>query len=64
MFTMAKKEKRFRSQLYEYDYNTGTIRLKNRICPRCGSVMAYHRWPVPRWHCGKCSYTIFEREQK
>ncbi len=61
---MAKKQKRFRSQLYEYDYNTGTIRLKNRVCPRCGSVMAFHKWPVPRWHCGKCSYTIFIREQQ
>ncbi len=44
---------------YEYDYETGRIVLKNRKCPRCGSVMAYHRAPVERWHCGKCGYTEF-----
>jgi len=53
-------KKRFRSQLYEYDYKTGKIVLKNKICPRCGAVMAHHLHPVPRWHCGRCNYTIFE----
>ncbi|RLG87468.1 MAG: 30S ribosomal protein S27ae [Thermoprotei archaeon] len=56
---MAKGKKRFRSELYEYDYKRGYIRLKNKLCPRCGSVMAFHRYPVPRWHCGKCGYTEF-----
>jgi len=46
-------------KLYEYDYKKGTIRLKNRICPRCRSIMAHHLKPVERWHCGKCGYTEF-----
>ncbi len=46
-------------KLYEYDYEKGTIRLKNKKCPRCGSIMAYHKYPVERWHCGKCGYTEF-----
>ncbi len=51
-------------KLYEYDYEKGTIRLKNKKCPRCGSIMAHHLKPVERWHCGKCSYTEFVRPQK
>ncbi|MCD6510095.1 MAG: 30S ribosomal protein S27ae [Thermoprotei archaeon] len=47
---------------YEYDYATGTIRLKNRTCPRCGRIMAYHKEPVARWYCGYCHYTEFLRE--
>lgn len=46
-------------KLYEYDYEKGTIRLKNKRCPRCGSIMAYHKKPISRWHCGKCGYTEF-----
>ncbi len=46
-------------KLYEVDYNTGTIKRKNRKCPRCGSFMAHHLKPVERWHCGKCGYTEF-----
>ncbi|MEB3851766.1 MAG: 30S ribosomal protein S27ae [Desulfurococcales archaeon] len=45
--------------VYEYDYKTGTIRLKNKKCPRCGSIMAHHLKPVERWHCGHCGYTEF-----
>ena len=57
---MARK-KVFRSRLYEYDYATGTIRLKNRLCPRCGRVMARHS---DRWACGACGLTIFIRQQE
>lgn len=46
-------------ELYEYDYKAGTIKLKNKKCSRCGSVMAHHMKPVERWHCGKCGYTEF-----
>ncbi|RLE70906.1 MAG: 30S ribosomal protein S27ae [Thermoprotei archaeon] len=49
-------------RLYEYDYETGRIKLKNRRCPRCSSIMAHHMKPVERWHCGKCGYTIFVRK--
>jgi len=46
-------------KFYEYNYNKGVIRLKNRKCPRCGSIMAHHMKPVERWHCGRCNYTEF-----
>ena len=46
-------------KLYEWDYKTGTIRLKNKKCPKCGSIMAHHKYPVERWACGKCGYTEF-----
>lgn len=46
-------------KLYEFDYSKGTIKLKNKKCPRCGKIMAYHKSPVPRWHCGGCGYTEF-----
>jgi len=51
---------------YEYDYKTGKIVLKNKVCPRCGRIMAYHKVPVPRWYCGYCHYTEFisEKEEK
>ncbi|MFP3233273.1 MAG: 30S ribosomal protein S27ae [Sulfolobaceae archaeon] len=35
------------------------IKLKNKKCPRCGSIMAHHMKPVERWACGKCGYTEF-----
>ncbi|MCX8185099.1 MAG: 30S ribosomal protein S27ae [Sulfolobales archaeon] len=53
---MSEKSKSFRSNLYEIDLKKGAIRLKNRVCPKCGRVMALHEKPIPRWHCGYCSY--------
>jgi small subunit ribosomal protein S27Ae len=56
----AKKEPKSRlNTLYEVDTQKGTIKLKNRKCPRCGSNMAYHQTPVERWTCGSCSFTDF-----
>ncbi|RLF13748.1 MAG: 30S ribosomal protein S27ae [Thermoprotei archaeon] len=49
-----------RHKLYEYDYSTGTIKLKNKLCPRCGKVMAKHS---DRWACGACGLTIFTRQE-
>ena len=46
-------------KLYEVDYDSWTIKRKNKKCPRCGSFMAHHLKPVERWHCGKCGYTEF-----
>ncbi len=54
-----KKVKAYIRLVYEYDYKAGTITLKNKKCPRCGSIMAHHKHPVERWHCGKCGYTEF-----
>ncbi len=53
------KVKAYIRMVYEYDYKTGTIRLKNKKCPRCGNIMAHHLKPVERWHCGYCGYTEF-----
>lgn len=54
-----KKPKARLSALYEADASKGTVKLKNRKCPRCGSIMAYHKAPVERWTCGSCSFTDF-----
>lgn len=47
------------SALYQVDAQKGTAKLKNRKCPRCGNIMAYHKVPVERWTCGSCSFTDF-----
>ncbi|MEM4245881.1 MAG: 30S ribosomal protein S27ae [Candidatus Bathyarchaeia archaeon] len=55
-----KPKKRARlSSLYEINPQNGEIRLKNKKCPRCGSIMARHQAPVSRWTCGSCNYTEF-----
>ena len=55
-----KKEPKARlSALYEVDVQKGTVKLRNRKCPRCGNIMAYHKVPVERWTCGSCSFTDF-----
>jgi small subunit ribosomal protein S27Ae len=56
---MGKQVKAYVRTRYEVDHESWTIRLKNKKCPRCGSVMAHHVKPVERWHCGKCGYTEF-----
>jgi len=50
--------------LYEYNYKTGKITLKNKKCPRCGKIMAHHKSPVERWACGGCNYTEYIRKKK
>ncbi|TMI60090.1 30S ribosomal protein S27ae [Candidatus Bathyarchaeota archaeon] len=51
------KKLRMRSELYEI--SGSTTKLKNRKCPRCGSVMASHKQPTQRWVCGACSFTDY-----
>lgn len=58
---MAGKRKLMRYQLYEIDYEKGVIKLKNKLCPRCGKVMANHK---DRWSCGYCHYTIFTQQKE
>lgn len=58
---MGEKGKSLRSSLYEVDPQRGVAKLKNRVCPKCGRVMALHRHPVQRWHCGYCSYVEIVR---
>lgn len=56
----AKKEPKPRlGALYEIDDKKGTAKLRNRKCPRCGNIMAFHKNPVERWTCGSCSFTDF-----
>jgi len=50
------------SKVYEYDFEKGTIKFRNRKCPRCGNIMAYHKAPVKRYTCGSCSYTDFSKQ--
>ncbi len=50
-----------RHKLYEYDYKTGKIVLKRKLCPRCGRVMAFHG---DRHACGYCGYTIYVKEEE
>src|SRR5713226_9788111 len=51
------KKLRMRSELYEI--SGSTTKLRNRKCPRCGSVMASHKQPTQRWVCGACSFTDY-----
>src|SRR5438552_12310574 len=54
--TKAKK-RRMRGDLY--DLSGAVAKLKNRKCPRCGSVMAFHGGTAQRWVCGSCSFTDY-----
>lgn len=56
---MSEKAKRFRSSIYVIDPQKGVARLKNKLCPRCGSVMGRYTSGGERWYCGKCHYTEF-----
>ncbi len=49
------------SRVYEID-SKGTLKFRNRKCPRCGNIMGYHKNPVKRFTCGSCSYTDFVKE--
>ncbi|TMI22922.1 30S ribosomal protein S27ae [Candidatus Bathyarchaeota archaeon] len=51
------KKRRMRSELYEI--SGSATKLRNRKCPRCGSVMASHKQPTERWVCGACSFTDY-----
>ncbi len=50
------------SKVYEYDSEKGAIKFRNRKCPRCGNIMAYHKAPVKRYTCGSCSFTDFVKQ--
>jgi small subunit ribosomal protein S27Ae len=57
------KEKARLSSVYEYDQEKGTIKLKNKKCPRCDNIMARHEKPIPRWACGSCGFTDYDRRK-
>ena len=52
------------NSLYEVDSQKATVKLKNRKCPRCANIMAFHKSPVERWTCGSCSFTDFVKATK
>lgn len=56
---IKKKELGRIGKVYEYDFEKGTIQLKNKKCSRCGNIMGNHKSPMNRWTCGSCSYTEF-----
>src|SRR5205807_7739843 len=55
------KKRRMRGDLY--DLSGAVAKLKNRKCPRCGSVMAFHGGSAQRWVCGSCSFTDYGLKQ-
>jgi small subunit ribosomal protein S27Ae len=55
---MPKQETKASVRIY-YEISGDKIKLKNKKCPRCGSVMGHHLKPTERWACGKCGYTEF-----
>src|SRR5256886_15484916 len=49
------KKRRMRGDLY--DLSGAVAKLKNRKCPRCGSVMAFHGGTAQRWVCGSWRFS-------
>src|SRR2546430_8146781 len=55
------KKRRMRGDLY--DLSGAVAKLKNRKCPRCGSVMAFHGGTAQRWVCGSCRFSYFGQKE-
>src|SRR2546430_14095526 len=55
------KKHRMRGDLY--DLSGAAAKLKNRKCPRCGSVMAFHGGTAQRWVCGSGSFTDYGQKK-
>src|SRR5258708_35980147 len=55
------KKHRMRGDLY--DLSGAVAKLKNRKCPRCGSVMASHGGTAQRWVCGSGSFTDYGQKK-
>src|SRR2546425_10426423 len=51
------KKHRLRGDLY--DLSGSVAKLKNRKCPRCGSVMAFHGGNAQRWVCGSRRFSDY-----
>ena len=47
----------------KYLVNDEELQRKNLFCPKCGPgvFMAEHE---DRWHCGRCGYTMWKREEE
>src|SRR2546421_11128718 len=55
------KKHRMRGDLY--DLSGAVAKLKNRKCPRCGSVMAFHGGTAQRWVCGSCRFSDYGQKK-
>jgi len=46
-----------------YSVQDGRLKREGKTCPKCGAgvFMARHG---DRWHCGRCGYTEFPKQQK
>src|SRR2546427_9837282 len=55
------KKRRMRGDLY--DLSGAVAKLKNRKCPRCGSVMAFHGGSAQRWVCGSGRFTDYGQKR-
>src|SRR2546430_15319202 len=55
------KKRRMRGDLY--DLSGAVAKLKNRKCPRCGSVMAFHGGTAQRWVCGSRRFSGFGQKE-
>src|SRR2546425_9744796 len=55
------KKHRMRGDLY--DLSGAVAKLKNRKCPRCGSVMAFHGGSAQRWVCGSGSVSDYGQKE-
>src|SRR2546422_6477646 len=61
--TQKPKAKKHRMRGDLYDLSGAVAKLKNRKCPRCGSVMAFHGGTAQRWVCGSCSFTDYGQKK-
>lgn len=58
-----KRKKKVPSKKYKhYDVSSGSVKYKNKICPKCGAgvFMASHS---DRETCGKCNYTVMKHKK-
>src|SRR2546422_10954183 len=61
--TQKPKAKKHRMRGDLYDLSGAVAKLKNRKCPRCGSVMAFHGGTAQRWVCGSGSFTDYGQKK-
>ncbi|MEK6874910.1 MAG: 30S ribosomal protein S27ae [Nanoarchaeota archaeon] len=59
---MAGKNKKPKGLYALYDLKSGSVSLKHKSCPKCGSgyILAGHK---ERRYCGKCHYTEFVKSK-
>src|SRR5256884_4491689 len=61
--TQKPKAKKHRMRGDLYDLSGAVAKLKNRKCPRCGSVMAFHGGTAQRWVCGSWRFSDYGQKE-